>query len=105
MRTRKRFTRKERRHVYLADAGLCRYCRKPVAPWRFDVAHEVPFSKGGSDEYWNLALAHEKCNRSAGAERLDLTTGDVLDRLSTMSLAALAVAFVLAVLMLLEAVL
>lgn len=67
-----RFKKKVRHHVYLHDFGLCRYCGLPVNPLRFDIAHEIPWSDGGSDELDNLALSHPSCNRRAGAKRMPM---------------------------------
>ena len=36
----------------------CAYCRQPAETWD----HIVPFSRGGSDERWNMAPACTRCN-------------------------------------------
>lgn len=58
-----------RRRVNLAErhgpawVETCAYCLGRAET--FD--HVVPFSKGGSDERWNMAPACRRCNSSKGA--------------------------------------
>ncbi len=45
----------------------CIRCGREVAPdQRFDVAHRIDASRGGSNDLSNLAVEHRRCNRSAG---------------------------------------
>lgn len=57
-----------RKRVNLARAHgpswveTCSYCRKPADAWD----HVLPFSRGGSDERWNMAPACKRCNSTKG---------------------------------------
>lgn len=57
-----------RRRVNLAEkhgtpwVDDCAYCLQPATTWD----HVVPFSKGGSDERWNMAPACRPCQLSKG---------------------------------------
>ncbi len=44
----------------------CEYCKSPerFAPQTFSLDHILPVSKGGSDEFDNLAFACQGCNGS-----------------------------------------
>lgn len=43
-------------------ADECAYCRQPAETWD----HVVPFSRGGSDERWNMVPACARCNSQKG---------------------------------------
>ena len=73
--------------IYELDKGKCHLCGGKV---KYDDAvldHIIPISISGrgdiesSDEYWNLRLAHNSCNRKRGAAkeagqlRLHITQG------------------------------
>jgi 5-methylcytosine-specific restriction endonuclease McrA len=53
--------------LYVAQIGLCRYCRTPVEK-KFEVDHMLPISKGGSHDEANLCIACVHCNRSKGSK-------------------------------------
>lgn len=62
------------REIFQRDEWTCHICRMPVDPQlsRLDemgatIDHLVPLSRGGLDEFSNVALAHWSCNRSKGA--------------------------------------
>ena len=66
-RHRHRFTRRERVIVCLLDLCICRYCGRPIWPWQqVHMAHEIAFSRGGSDRLSNIGAAHAACNIAAG---------------------------------------
>lgn len=66
-RARHRFTRRERAIVCLLDLCICRYCGRPIWPWQqVDMAHEIAWSRGGSDRLSNIGAAHASCNRAVG---------------------------------------
>lgn len=44
------------------DDGLCGICGEDVDPFRFDLDHIVPLSKGGEHSYANVQVAHSACN-------------------------------------------
>jgi 5-methylcytosine-specific restriction endonuclease McrA len=54
--------------VYGLDGGKCHICKKPVDYTETVLDHIVPLARSGnggeltSDEYWNLRIAHRKCN-------------------------------------------
>lgn len=68
-----------RERVWVRDGGLCQLCGDPVPNLpRYDGAgkipdeyptldHILPRSRGGSNDYENLQLAHWKCNVLKGA--------------------------------------
>lgn len=48
----------------------CSLCRKPIERWEdLAIDHVQAYIKGGSTKLSNAALAHRKCNASAGAKR------------------------------------
>lgn len=49
-------------NVYDRFQGRCAYCERKSTKWHYD--HIVPKSRGGSDEFDNLALACPQCNLS-----------------------------------------
>lgn len=51
-----------REFIYERDGGRCYYCEQPVSPFRCQVDHIQPLSRGGSSEIENLALACTECN-------------------------------------------
>ena len=81
LRSRHRYTKEERDEIFEADRvpgtlfALCRYCHRPVykneePPWH--VAHEIPWSKFGSNARWNVGVAHAKCNMEAGNKTMKI---------------------------------
>lgn len=48
--------------IYLRDSGVCQLCQEPVKPDEATLDHILPFSRGGTCEHENLALAHRRCN-------------------------------------------
>jgi len=84
LRRRHRYTTAERRAIFDADripltnVAVCRYCGGLVqfdSDW--EVAHETPWSRFGSNALSNVGVAHKRCNRAAGDEPMP-----VLKRLS-----------------------
>lgn len=70
--------------IYDKTDGSCAYCRKklafviygiPGARANWEVDHDVPISRGGSNEFKNLVAACFSCNRSKG----DLTGREYMD--------------------------
>lgn len=57
------------KEVFARDDYTCKYCG--VRGGVLEVDHVVPFSKGGSDELWNLAAACRKCNRQKRDKTVD----------------------------------
>jgi hypothetical protein len=61
----------------------CGYCRAPqrALPYRLEVEHLLPTSRGGADERANLWLSCHKCNklRSNRMKGEDPLTGEVVD--------------------------
>jgi hypothetical protein len=55
-----------RRAVWARDDGICRLCGLPVDPYRWDLAHDKAYSKGGPLTVANTYVAHPDCNRSIG---------------------------------------
>jgi len=50
------------RDVYARFDGRCAYCLSELSEWHYD--HIYPKSRGGPDEFGNLALSCPKCNQS-----------------------------------------
>ncbi|MGH8497374.1 MAG: YozE family protein [Methylococcales bacterium] len=64
---------KVRFEVFRSDGYRCRICSASASVQdgiRLEVDHEVPVSKGGSDELENLWTLCFKCNRGKGASDL-----------------------------------
>ncbi len=40
----------------------CYLCFKPIAEKKDNLEHKTPLSRGGTNEYKNLAVAHQRCN-------------------------------------------
>ncbi len=59
--------------VYGLDHGVCHICHKRVAYDKAVLDHIIPKAVIGrpqsecSDEYWNLRIAHKRCNTQRGA--------------------------------------
>ncbi len=63
------FTPEQRRIVWQqARDRRCCFCKQPVAWEEFSVDHVIPHSKGGRTVLANAAIAHQRCNASAGAK-------------------------------------
>lgn len=68
--------------IYLLDNGKCHICGKPVSYEESVLDHVIPYCHylhaelRNLNEYWNLRLAHRKCNirrsngKIAGQSRL-----------------------------------
>ena len=70
--------------IYYKSDGYCAYCRKklafvnygnPGARANWEVDHDIPISREGSNEFNNLVAACFNCNRSRG----DLTCREFMD--------------------------
>ena len=55
------------------DRWQCGICREPVPravlypdPLYGTLDHVIPVTEGGTNDLWNLRLAHMRCNRSRG---------------------------------------
>jgi len=46
----------------------CYLCLKKIQFGRDSIDHKMPLSRGGTNEYKNLAVAHRKCNSRKGAK-------------------------------------
>lgn len=58
--------------VYEADEGRCFYCGIKVEPFgNWEPDHLLPKSRGGRDEFSNLVVACQPCNRSKGNRTLE----------------------------------
>ena len=42
----------------------CYLCLKPIKFGKDSLEHKIPISRGGTNFYFNLAIAHIKCNIS-----------------------------------------
>jgi 5-methylcytosine-specific restriction endonuclease McrA len=61
------------RELGALDGWRCGVCRKPVDPsfphrhpLSATIDHIVPLTQDGADEFWNLQLAHLRCNSMKG---------------------------------------
>jgi HNH endonuclease len=59
-------TVKLRNKVWQAYSKRCHLCQEPVGLSEMDLDHLLPHSKGGTEDWRNLAPAHARCNRSKG---------------------------------------
>jgi 5-methylcytosine-specific restriction endonuclease McrA len=46
----------------------CYLCEKPIEFKQDSLEHKTPFSRGGTNEYSNLAIAHLSCNIKKGTK-------------------------------------
>ena len=69
---RRKLSEHERQYVYKKYNGTCVYCGQSVMFPYMTVDHIIPLSKGGTNEFSNLQLTCQKCNRIKG----DLKTED-----------------------------
>ena len=63
MAERKQFTDYEKKTVYAKNNGKCAICGAPVKFIKMTVDHIKPLSQGGTNEFSNLQLACNSCNR------------------------------------------
>lgn len=45
------------------DDGICGICGRDVDPFKYEIDHTVPLSRGGAHSYENVQVAHPRCNR------------------------------------------
>jgi HNH endonuclease len=55
-----------RNKVWQAYSKRCHICQEPVPLEEMDLDHLTPKSRGGTDDWRNLAPTHAQCNRSKG---------------------------------------
>ena len=61
--TRRRFTFQERFYIAKRDGFRCKLCGKKLKHKEWVLDHKIPLSKGGIDEYSNLQLLCDKCDK------------------------------------------
>ena len=49
----------------------CYLCEKPIEFGQDSLEHKIPVSRGGTNEYSNLAVAHISCNSAKGKKTLE----------------------------------
>ena len=69
-----------KKNVWLRDAGCCQYCKKEIRLSEATVDHVLPKSKGGQNNWENVALACAKCNQKKGNRLLENTSFKLLKR-------------------------
>ena len=91
-----------RKIIYDKDRGKCYICGKKVDPFDFELARNIPGSRGGKYTFKNSHIAHPVCNRSQGTKTFkqfkremglkseDSRTKDILKTLSIPKLKLLA---------------
>lgn len=57
-----------KRLIYGRDAGKCVFCAKPVSYSDSTLDHVIPRAKGGTNNIWNLCIAHAACNTLKGSK-------------------------------------
>lgn len=58
--------------IYEMTAGHCWYCGLHIAPFsNWEIEHQQPRSRGGSDHLSNLVPACRACNRAKGTMNVD----------------------------------
>lgn len=60
-------TAEDIRDMYGSQGGLCAYCETPLFD-RYHVDHMLPLSRGGADDWTNLALTCPECNLRKGTK-------------------------------------
>ena len=83
MALRRRIPDALQRRVRQRANGLCEYCHA-IEKWQivpFTIDHAVPLSRGGTNDFTNLALACFHCNRqkSASITATDPTLDETVD--------------------------
>ena len=77
---RRPWTDEEKREVYKRSGGRCRVCgrkhRLDAHGRTWSIDHVIPFSKGGRNGTYNLALTCLRCNSKRGNKQ---TVGDVAE--------------------------
>ena len=64
-----------KRQIYMMDKGVCHICGNAVSLADSQLDHIIPKAPSGrgnietSHEYWNLRIAHKKCNVRRGAAK------------------------------------
>jgi hypothetical protein len=58
---------KEYQEIFNKTGGKCYFCGVELNRLRFDIDHDIPKSKGGSDDIDNLNPSCKPCNLSKGA--------------------------------------
>ncbi len=75
-------TARQRPVVIRRACGCCEYCwaQERFAPDPFSIEHIVPISKGGTNEFTNLAYSCQGCNgrKYISIEAMDPATGDLV---------------------------
>jgi len=64
------------RQVYINNIEFwgiltCCLCFKPIKQGEESLEHLTPLSRGGSDDLYNLGIAHRKCNHTKVNKTLD----------------------------------
>lgn len=52
--------------VYFENKCYISWCKNIITPFNFEVGHNIPYSKGGSDDISNLRPLCSSCNKSMG---------------------------------------
>lgn len=75
---RQKISKGRRQMILIRDRWNCHICGNPIDPglsWPHPgsavVDHIVPLSKGGSNDFRNLAAAHAKCNNSKASRAVE----------------------------------
>lgn len=58
----KQFSKRKRRSIYEKNKGHCYLCGESVDFNSFEVEHEIPLSKGGTNDLSNLYCSCHYCN-------------------------------------------
>ena len=68
------------RNQYLMNRfeGRCAYCRRVIPKGKVTCDHVIPKSRGGADEYSNMALCCKPCNTMKGARTPEQWARDIL---------------------------
>ncbi len=76
--------------VIIRDNFTCQYCRHPLSPsdppLMYELDHINPKSKGGKDNYLNLAASCARCNQKKG-DRTPSEAGLIAPKVSTFHVA------------------
>lgn len=59
----KKFTPRQREHLYAVYNGKCAICGYPVSFKRCTIDHKRPLCKGGTNDFRNLQITCRSCNQ------------------------------------------
>jgi len=59
------------KRIKLEEIKMCELCFKPISFGLDSLEHFDPICRGGTNDFWNLAVAHLKCNYKKSFRTMD----------------------------------